>query len=139
MVAVGDVGRRELAERIALRVAQVEPSDDPGVAAQRRFRASGLAYVEHVLEQPGLFQVACRHDEGRAAGADPYALLQRCVDDLVDAGVLPESRRADAPVAAWASVHGLAVLLTEGPPRRLSPARRQAVVDRTLDVVERGL
>ena len=84
-------------------------------------------------------QVACRHDEGRAADADPYALLERCVDDLVDAGVLPESRRADAPAAAWASVHGLAVLLTEGPLRRLSPARRRAVVDRTLDVVERGL
>jgi AcrR family transcriptional regulator len=139
LVAVGDVARLELAERIALRVSQAEPSDDEGQAAQHRFRASGLAYVEYVLEQPGLFQVACRHDEGRATDADPYALLARCVDDLVDVGVLPESRRADAPVAAWASVHGLALLLTEGPLRRLPTARRAAVVDRTLDVVQRGL
>jgi hypothetical protein len=92
-----------------------------------------------VLEQPGLFQVACRHDEGRAPDADPYALLSRCVDDLVDTGALPEERRADAPAAAWASVHGLALLLTEGPLRRLPPARRAAVVERTLDVVQRGL
>ena len=139
LVAVGDVARRELAERVALRIGQAEPSDDPVDAAQRRFRASGLAYVEYVLEQPGLFQVACRHDEGRSDDADPYALLAQCVDALVDAGVLPESRRPDAPAAAWAAVHGLALLLTEGPLRRLPPARRAAVVDRTLDVVQRGL
>jgi AcrR family transcriptional regulator len=139
LVVVGDVARRELAERIALRVSQAEPSADPGEAAQRRFRASGLAYVEYVLEQPGLFQVACRHDEGRATDADPYALLAACVDALVDTGVLPEGRRADAPAAAWAAVHGLALLLTEGPLRRLPPDRRAAVVDRTLDVVQRGL
>ncbi len=139
LVAVGDVARAELAERISLRVGQAEPSDEPGVAAQRRFRASGQAYVEYVLEQPGLFQVACRHDEGRAGDADPYALLARCVDDLVATGELPESRRADAPAAAWASVHGVALLLTEGPLRRLPPDRRAAVVDRTLDVVQRGL
>jgi AcrR family transcriptional regulator len=139
LVAVGDVARRELAERIALRTSQAGPSDDPREAARRRFRASGQAYVEYVLEQPGLFQVACRHDEGRAGDADPYALLAGCVDDLVDAGVLPEQRRRDAPAAAWAAVHGLALLLTEGPLRRLPPARRAAVVDRTLDVVQRGL
>ena len=139
LVAVGDVARRELAERVALRIGQAEPSDDPVEAAQRRFRASGLAYVEYVLEQPGLFQVACRHDEGRSGDADPYALLAQCVDALVDVGVLPASRRPDAPAAAWAAVHGLALLLTEGPLRRLPPARRAAVVDRTLDVVQRGL
>ena len=139
LVAVGDVARRELAERIALRVGEAEPSGDPGEAARRRFRASGEAYVEYVLEQPGLFQVACRHDEGRAGDADPYALLARCVDDLVDTGALPEQRRPDAPAAAWAAVHGLALLLTEGPLRRLPAARRRAVVDRTLDVVQRGL
>ena len=139
LVAVGDVARLELAERIALRISQAEPSDVPREAAQRRFRASGQAYVEYVLEQPGLFQVACRHDEGRSGDADPYALLAGCVDDLVATGALPEHRRPDAPAAAWAAVHGLALLLTEGPLRRLPPTRRTAVVDRTLDVVQRGL
>jgi AcrR family transcriptional regulator len=139
LVAVGDVARRELAGLIALRIRQAEPSDDPRVAARRRFRASGQAYVEYVLEQPGLFQVACRHDEGRADDADPYRLLSRCIDDLVATGTLPELRRPDAAAAAWASVHGVALLLTEGPLRRLEPARRAAVVERTLDMVQRGL
>ena len=139
LVAVGDVARRELADRIAAQVTAAEPSDDARVAAQRRFRASGQAYVEHVLASPGLFQVACRHDEGRAQDADPYAQLSACIDDLVATGALPAERRPDAAAAAWAAVHGLALLLVEGPLRRLPPERREAVVARTLDVVQRGL
>jgi AcrR family transcriptional regulator len=139
LVAVGDVGRRELTERITLRMAQVQPSRDPATAAARRFRASGSAYVEYVLEQPGLFQVASRHDRGRAPDADPFALLEGCIDELVDTGALPPERRRDAAAAAWATVHGLAVLMTEGPLRRLSAARRRSVIDRTLDMVQAGL
>ena len=139
LVAVGDVGRRELTERITLRMAEVKPSRDPATAAARRFRASGSAYVEYVLEQPGLFQVASRHDRGRAPDADPFALLEGCIDDLVDTGALPGERRRDAAAAAWATVHGLAVLLTEGPLRRLPAARRRSVIDRTLDMVQAGL
>jgi AcrR family transcriptional regulator len=139
LVAVGDVGRRELTERITLRMSEVKPSRDRATAATRRFRASGSAYVEYVLEQPGLFQVASRHDRGRAPDADPFALLEGCIDDLVDAGALPPERRRDAAEAAWATVHGLAVLMTEGPLRRLSAARRRRVIDRTLDMVQAGL
>ena len=139
LVAVGDVGRRELTERIALRMAQVQPSRDPATAAARRFRASGSAYVEYVLEQPGLFQVASRHDRGRAPDADPFALLEGCIDELVRTGVLPAARRSDAAAAAWAAVHGVAVLMTEGPLRRLPADRRDRVARRTLDMVEAGL
>lgn len=139
LVAVGDVGRRELAEHITSRTARTARSRDPVLAARRRFRASGQAYVDYVLEQPGLFQVACRHDRGRLADADPYGLLEACIDELVRVGALPAPRQQDAATAAWAAVHGLALLLTEGPLRRLPAGRRQRVVDRTLDVVEAGL
>jgi AcrR family transcriptional regulator len=139
LVAVGDVARSELAARVALRTAQATSSRDPATAARRRFRASGQAYVEYVLDQPGLFQVACRHDRGRQPGADPYGLLEACIDDLVQTGALPPRRRAGAAAAAWAAVHGLGVLLTEGPLRRLPPEQRRRVVDRTLDMVEAGL
>jgi AcrR family transcriptional regulator len=95
LVAVGDVGRAELAERITLRMSQARASRDPATAAGRRFRASGEAYVEYVLEEPGLFQVASRHDRGRTGGdADPYGLLESCIDDLVAAGALDTRRRA---------------------------------------------
>ena len=98
LVAVGDVGRQELAERIVLRTGQVIRSRDPKTLAHRRFRSSGEAYVEYVLEQPGLFQVACRHDRGRSE-ADPYGLLEACIDDLVAAGALPppDVRRPHPP------------------------------------------
>ncbi len=61
------------------------------------------------------------------------------VDASAYAAARPDPLRCDAPAAAWAAVHGLALLLTEGPLRRLPPARRRAVVERTLDVVQRGL
>jgi AcrR family transcriptional regulator len=138
LVAIGDVARQGLAERIALRMGEVTRSRDPRTLAMRRFRASGEAYVEYVLEEPGLFQVACRHDRGRS-GADPYGLLEGCIDDLVSTGALPAARRADAAPAAWAAVHGLAVLLTEGPLRRLDETQRQRVVARTLTMVAEGL
>ena len=139
LVAAGDVGRRELADRIEAAMAAVEPSPDAVSVARRRFRASGQAYVEYVLDQPGLFQVASRHDRGRSPDADPFALLEGCIDDLVATGGLPEQRRRHAAAAAWATVHGLAVLMTEGPLRRLPAATRSSVVDRTLDMVQAGL
>ena len=138
LVAVGDVGRAELAGRIALEMDATQGSRDPRTRALRRFRASGLAYVAYVLEQPGLFQVASRHDAESADGG-PFALLQGCIDDLVVTGALPRERRRHAATAAWATVHGLALLLTEGSLRRLPEDRRTAVVDRALDLVVSGL
>jgi AcrR family transcriptional regulator len=139
LAAVGDVARRELGDLIVLRMSQTRTSRDPRTAARRRFRASGQAYVDYVLEQPGLFQVACRHDSADGKGSRPFALLEGCIDDLVASGALPPERRRHAAPAAWAAVHGLALLLTEGSLRRLPDGQRAAVVDRTLAMVERGL
>ncbi len=138
LVAVGDVARAALADRIGLQTGRTRGSRDPQVVARRRFRASGQAYVEYVVAEPGLFQVACRH-ESRVGEGHPYALLAACIDDLVTTGALPAARRTDAAPAAWAAVHGVAVLLTEGPLGRLPAARRAAVVDRVLDMVSAGL
>ena len=138
LTALGDVARQGLADRIVLRMSEVTGSRNPQTLAVRRFRASGEAYVEYVLEEPGLFQVACRHDRGRSQ-PDPYGLLEGCIDELVSTGALPAARRADAAPAAWAAVHGLAVLLTEGALRRLDGDRRRRVVARTLDMVAEGL
>lgn len=143
LVAIGDVARRELVERITRRMSEAAPSRDAATRARRRFRASGQAYVEYVLEEPGLFQVACRYDRGRSSHADPvtdpFGLLEGCIDELVAAGVLDPGRRQDSAAAAWAAVHGLSVLMTEGPLRRLDPRRRARIVARTLDMVEAGL
>lgn len=142
LVAVGDVARHELGARIEERVGAVPTGTDTRETAMARFRASGHAYVDYVLAEPGLFQVACRHDQGRDPAADPFALLRSRITDLAAAGALRQGSDADvedAALAAWASVHGLAVLLTEGPLRRLPRVRRQALVERTLDMVDDGL
>ncbi len=139
LAAVGDVARAGLAERLTTRIASVSDTGDPGGVAMARFRASGRAYVEYVTEEPGLFQVACRHDRGRVAGADPHALLEQCLDELVRTGRLPADRRPWASTAAWATVHGLALLLTEGPLRRLPASQREEAVERALEMVARGL
>ncbi|MCW2779451.1 MAG: TetR family transcriptional regulator [Frankiales bacterium] len=138
--ATGDVARAELADRIARKVAAVRGSD-PADVARRRFRASGLAYVEYVSEQPGLFAVAQRHPSCLPPGEapDPHGLLEQRLDALVVEGLLPAERRPLASVAAWAAVHGLALLLAEGALAQLPAAQRRQAVDRTLDMVERGL
>ena len=123
LVAVGDVGRAELTARIRRALSRAG-GDDVEDAARRRFRASGAAYVAYVTDQPGLFQVASRHSGARRPDADPHALLEQCLDDLVAVGALPVERRPYASVAAWAAVHGVAVLLAEGALRRVGPAER---------------
>jgi hypothetical protein len=57
----------------------------------------------------------------------------------VAAGLLPAARRPWASVAAWSAVHGLALLLTEGSLARLPAAQREQALERTLDMVARGL
>jgi hypothetical protein len=60
-------------------------------------------------------------------------------DDPADAGVLPRKRRRGAELLAWSAVHGLAMLLMEGPLRSLDRSRSHTLGQRLLDMVERGL
>ena len=52
---------------------------------------------------------------------------------------MPPERRPGAEYLAWAAVRGLAMLLTEGPLRRLTSAERDAIGQRLLDMVESDL
>ena len=56
-----------------------------------------------------------------------------------EAGVLPPERRPGAEYLAWSAVHGLALLVIEGPLGRLAPAQRQDIGQRLLEMVEKGL
>jgi len=75
----------------------------------------------------------------RASGlmSDPFLLLAAALDEL--AGGIPADRRQGLEYAAWAGVHGMAVLCLDGPLARLDPAERQKAVDATLDTIIRGL
>jgi len=118
--------------------------------AVRRFRNLGLAYVGFALDNPGLFHTAfCRPDAGpgdvdvnvtaRIEASRPYQILSRSLDELVEVGLLDPARRPVAPIAFWASVHGLATLLVDGPLAALAEREQAAAIQRTLDILIDGI
>ena len=58
---------------------------------------------------------------------------------MVGAGILPWERRPAAEFLAWSAVHGLAMLLIDGPLRGLDEDTAYGVGQRLIDMVERGL
>ncbi|MBM9507406.1 TetR/AcrR family transcriptional regulator [Actinacidiphila acididurans] len=79
-------------------------------------------------------------DDGDGVRDDAaFSLLGGIVDELVAAGRMPEETRPDAEYAAWAAVHGVSVLLLDGPLRHLDTKAQEAVIDRTIRLVVDGL
>jgi AcrR family transcriptional regulator len=121
---------------------------DPAADAVRRFTNLGRAYVGFALANPGLFQTAfCRAEtvrsEGemaaRIAASRPYQILSVSLDELVAAGLLHPARRAVAPIAFWAAVHGLATLFVDGPLVAMTEPEQGLAVQRTLDIIIEGI
>jgi AcrR family transcriptional regulator len=147
--AVRSAALSALAAAIEAELAKLPPRDDPARAARARLRAVGTGYLHFAQAEPGLFRTAFsvpadRQGAARPAPAGngrmrPYQLLAAALDDLVDVGVLPLKCRPGAEVLAWSAVHGLAVLLIDGPLRSLDHAQTHAIEQRLLDMVERGL
>ena len=71
--------------------------------------------------------------------SDPLALLGSALDAMVAANVLPAARRPGAEYLAWSTVHGFAVFLLDGPLRSVTADQRDALGERLLAMVERGL
>lgn len=109
--------------------------------------AMGRGYVAFALREPGLFRSAfCRTPDlalvlnedgvpGQSSGEwrfRSFEMLVEALDRLVACGRMPAPRRPGAEVAAWSMVHGLSVLLLDGPFAQLPDDQREAVVDRTL-------
>jgi AcrR family transcriptional regulator len=125
------------------------PGLDPAEAARAHLRAVGTGYLRFAQAEPGLFRTAFSvpadlQNTTRPARADntgmkPFQLLAAALDELVDVGVLPRDRRPGAELLAWSAVHGLAVLLIDGPLRSLDHPRTHSIEQRLLDLVERGL
>ncbi|MEO6512613.1 MAG: TetR/AcrR family transcriptional regulator [Nocardioides sp.] len=115
---------------------------DPARRARERLRETGRAYVEFALAEPGLFRVAfcpIETETGTPDEAAPYVLLGHVLDELVEAGTLSSLGRLGADVACWAAVHGLSVLLLDGPLRGLAAPERDAVLEKLLVTIEQGL
>nr|WP_314629670.1 TetR/AcrR family transcriptional regulator [uncultured Noviherbaspirillum sp.] len=126
-------------------LARVEPDLSAADAARASLRAVGRAYLRFAHAEPGLFRTAfaVQGSAGAAVGAgvtpNPFRLLGAALDRFVTAGILPPARRPGAEYLAWSAVHGLALLVTDGPLHDMPAVEREAIGERLLDMVEQGL
>lgn len=138
-----------LAMAMEAELAAIPADASPAARARGSLRAVGTGYLKFALAETGLFRTAFSvpdeveddTDPAKAgnSGLNPFELLGAALDLWVAAGLLPPERRPGAEYIAWSSVHGLAVLLIDGPLR--SHAREQAATlgQRLIDMVEKGL
>ncbi len=128
----------------AMRAAMDAGVDDglaPAARARARFRCTGSGYLRFARAEPGLFRTVFTGTgaPGVAAATGPYAVLNACLDDLVATGTLAAARRERTDAAVWASVHGLAMLMLDGPFAALDEPGKDALVDRLLDLIDAGV
>ncbi|WP_298806683.1 TetR/AcrR family transcriptional regulator [uncultured Pseudokineococcus sp.] len=147
LATVAEHARGAMGAAMAERLSAVRPDDDALALARARLAAVGRGYVEWAVAEPGLFGVAfgappeaAKADgpPGCVGGPDPWSMLQERLAELDAAGGLGARGRDGADTAAWAAVHGLAVLLI-GPLAGLGPAEREVALARVLATVGAGL
>jgi AcrR family transcriptional regulator len=121
----------------------------PAETARATLRAVGTGYLKFALTERGLFRTAFSTSDpveddvdvaktGKS-GLNPFQLLSSALDLLVEAGVLPRERRPGAEYLAWSAVHGLAILIIEGPLNGASEKEIRSMSERVLLMVEKGL
>ena len=142
----------QLAHAMEKEVAGVRRARNSAAYARDCLSAVGAAYLRFAQEETGLFRSAFvppdpsepEQPGGRPAKAQPgvphpFLLLGAVLDRMVESGVLPASRRPGAEYLAWSAVHGLAMLVIDGPLAVMPRKEVQALGRRLLDMVEKGL
>jgi AcrR family transcriptional regulator len=146
--AVADAAMAALSELMAQLIEDADGAD-PQSLARAALQATGRAYVRFAVTEPGLFRTAFARpeshgdpvtaDDPKSPLSSPLDLLARSLDQVLASGAMPADRRPGAEVTAWSAVHGLSMLLLEGPLRGLADQRRDEVIERVLTDVTRGL
>jgi len=149
LAAVSAAAQGLVADSMIAEIARVEPTDDAAADARRRLRAVGTGYLRFARTEPGLFRTAFTvpddlansgaPEKAGAAGLTPFQVLSTTLDELERTGVLPASRRAGAELHAWSAVHGLGMLIIDGPLRGLTDEMMDGATARLLDMVDRGI
>ncbi|MBW5482591.1 TetR/AcrR family transcriptional regulator [Streptomyces bambusae] len=146
---VSQAAMAQVARTMEAELAAVPATDDPAARARARFRAVGTGYIRFATREPGLFRTAFHvpadmayATDTTAAGAGgltPFEILSASLDDLVTTGILPEDRRPGAEFLAWSAVHGLSVLMIDGPLRGITPDQADSAAQDVIDMIERGI
>lgn len=139
-----------LAVAMESELAHARRADADAIAlARAELRAIGAGYLKFAQTQTGLFRTAFSvsdeveqdADPAKAgrSGMNPFQLLGAALDSLVAAGALPAERRPGAEYLAWSAVHGMALLIIDGPLRQRPVSQIRALAQRLLAMVENGL
>lgn len=139
-----------MAHAMEKEVAAVRRSRNSAAYARECLGAVGAAYIRFAQEETGLFRAGFAPGEpvemqdpaiakAGPGGLNPFELLGSVLDRMVEAGVLNPSRRPGAEYLAWSAVHGLALLVIDGPLAHLPRKDTQVLAKRLLDMVEKGL
>lgn len=149
LAAVSDAAQGLAADRMSEEIAAVEPGSDPARTARRRLRAIGSAYIDFAQRDSGLFRAAFTvpgdirdafsPSKAGREGRSPFQLLAAVLDEMVEAGTLDPASRPGREFLAWSAVHGLAMLVIDGPLRGLSDEMVGDARERLLDMVDKGL
>jgi AcrR family transcriptional regulator len=134
---VARVGLAELSLGMLRRIRRVRAAS-PSERARRRLRATGQAYVEFALVEPGLFAVAFNQVTMGDLVA-PFQHLVDALDECLETGFMLAEKRDGAELTCWASVHGFSMLYSTGPLREAPALARDADLARLLDRIEDSL
>jgi AcrR family transcriptional regulator len=113
--------------------------------ALRNLVAAGRAYIKFAMEEPGLFRTAFSQGgaildrESVEQEETSFGILVGLLNELVAAGFLAPERRPMAEIAVWSTVHGLALLLLDGPLRDVSEEAKAEAIRSTGLLMLRGL
>jgi AcrR family transcriptional regulator len=130
-------------------LAALSPEQPPAAYAKASLRIIGVAYLRFARSEPGLFRTAFAGpmqaptsdpaEQAGNSGLDPFQLLGVALDRMAAAGLLSADGRLAAEYLAWSAVHGLAMLVLDGPLQSMPPDRVDALIPRLLAMVENGL
>jgi AcrR family transcriptional regulator len=140
VAAVSQVAREELAR--ALVAAQVKPMSarTKALRARQRMAAVGRAYIRFAIDEPHLFDTAFVSCSAPPPGPDEpssWKVLLECVEELEATGVVSPAMAVDAPLIAWAGVHGLANILARGV--MAEPLATAAAIDTVVEALLRSV
>ncbi len=131
-------------------LATVPVNLSPADRARACLRAVGTGYLRFAKAETGLFRTAFALSDkliqatpewptAGPSGRNPYELLCDALDQMVQAGALPAAKRPGAEVLAWSAVHGLAMLVLDGPLAVPVGPHFEMFGQRLLNMVEKGL
>ncbi len=112
---VSQLARQALARDLLTRRDAVTTRGRPARRTVERFEEIGRTYVQFAIDNPHMFEAAFVRCDIRPVNPDhpdAWGVLVDAIDQMIDAGAVPETRRQDGPIISWAGVHGLAQIVT---------------------------